>query len=231
VNPMDQNAQSAQSAWQAQLAANGLDRLREQAGKRSITVSTRRFMFLRHGETAGNAQKVFQPADISLNPRGREQALAAAQVLKQHPVQRIYASTMVRAQQTAVIVGDACQLAPHPEPGLRERSFGDLIGTSSAQLDWRISPPNGEDLQDFVARAQAGLEAALSHGKETLLVAHGGNLYVLAFSLGLDLTPDMVQNATPLVFSWSAAGWQVSPMQPDQGGGAKSGLVPRNSGW
>jgi probable phosphoglycerate mutase len=231
MNLIDQNAQSAQTAWQAQRAANGLDMLREQAAKSGIAVSTRRFMFLRHGETEGNAQKVFQSADICLNPRGREQALAAAQVLQQHPVQRIYASTMARAHQTAVIVGDVCNLTPNPEPGLRERSFGDLIGASSAQLDWRVSPPNGEDLQEFVARAQGGLEAALSHGEDTLVVAHGGNLYVLAFSLGIELTPDMVQNATPLVFSWSDPGWQVSPIQPDQDGRAKTGSVLRNSGW
>ena len=62
-------------------------------------------------------------------------------------------------------------------------------------------------------------------------MAHGGNLYVLAFSLGIELTPDMVQNATPLVFSWSDPGWQVSPMQADQDGSAKSDPVLRNSGW
>lgn len=218
-------------SWQAQRAANGLDVLREHAGRRTMTLPTRRFMFLRHGETTGNAQKIFQPADISLNPRGQEQALAAAQVLRQHPVQHICASTMVRAQQTAVIVGDACAISPRPAPGLRERSFGDLIGTSSAQLDWRIAPSNGEALHDFVARAQDGLEAALGAGDDTLLVAHGGNLYVLAFSLGLDLQPDLVQNATPLVFSWSDQGWQVNPLQPAQDERSNSPPVLRNSGW
>lgn len=218
------------AAWQARLSASGLDLLREHAAARQLKLAARRFIFLRHGETDGNALKIYQPAEISLNDQGRVQARAAAELLRHHAVQRICASDMQRAWETAAIVGRTCRIDPMATPALRERWFGDLVGTSSAQLNWRVDPPNSEGLNEFVARTQAGLEAALSTNEDTLLVAHGGNLYVLAFSLGLELTPAMVQNATPLVFSRLEQGWRVMSAACGHGE-VKDTTLLRNVGW
>ena len=54
-------------AWQARMAASGLHALRDLAAAHPFALSAQRFVFLRHGETEGNALKVFQPAEISLN--------------------------------------------------------------------------------------------------------------------------------------------------------------------
>lgn len=205
--------------------------MREQATRRQLALKAQRFIFLRHGETDGNTNKIYQPADISLNPHGRSQAMAAAARLRTYPVQQIWASTMQRAWETASIVAQDCMLAPQRQPALRERWFGDFVGTSSARLDWKIDPPNGETLRDFVARTQDGIEAVLDVD-DTLIVAHGGNLHVLAFSLGIRLTPAMLQNATPLLFTRSEQGWQVSDQLPNDGNLA--GHTPaalRNTGW
>jgi probable phosphoglycerate mutase len=190
----------------------GLDELFRMARSAPIAPPCDSFFFIRHGETEGNARRIFQPADIPLNTRGREQAEAAATVLTPHRLERVVASTMTRAWTTAETIGRPHGVSPEPEAGLRERWFGDLVGTSSADHDWRHDPPNGETLAQFVTRTQAGITRGLSdaHRRRTALVAHGGVLYVLAPSLGLDLTTELLANATPMRFDRDGSGWKVT---------------------
>jgi broad specificity phosphatase PhoE len=178
------------------------------------------FYFIRHGETDGNARKIFQTADQPLNARGLAQADAASKALANAGLARVIASTMDRAWVTAEIVARPHGLTPQPEPGLRERWFGDLVGTPSGDHDWREDPPNGETLAQFVTRTQAGIGRSLvgSAKQRTALVGHGGILYVLAPSLGLDLTSTLLANATPMLFERKAGGgWHVTRIA-DTGG-------------
>jgi broad specificity phosphatase PhoE len=202
--------------WQSRLIKHGLDEVRRHAMKRPLKPRARRFIFLRHGETEGNAKRVYQPADIPLNPAGLEQARRAAEYLREHPVERILASDMRRAWQTAEAAALLVGAPVVPEPRLRERWFGDLVGTSSVDLDWRKEPPNGESLQAFVERTQAGLQDALDTDASTLLVAHGGSLYVLVYSLGAELLEEHISNATPLLFELeiNASIWKISNIAP-----------------
>jgi len=183
---------------------------------RPIKPRARRFIFLRHGETEGNARRVYQPPDIPLNLAGRAQARRAAECLREHPIERILASDMRRAWETAQAAAKIVSAPVIAEPRLRERWFGDLVGTSSTDLDWRNEPPNGESLQEFVLRTQAGIGDALDTEASTLLVAHGGSLYVLVFSLGADLLERHIANATPLLFEYQSAAdrWHISNIAP-----------------
>ena len=88
--------------------------------------------------------------EIPLNSAGLAQARRAAEYLRAHPVERILASDMRRAWQTAEAAAEIVRAPLIAEPRLRERWFGDLIGQSSQNLDWRNEPPNGESLSDFV---------------------------------------------------------------------------------
>lgn len=197
----------------------GLDTLFAIAREAPLAPNCDSFVFVRHGETDGNHKKIFQPAEIPLNARGLSQAEAASAALAKAGLQRIVASTMARAWTTAEIIGRPHGLAPEPEIGLRERWFGDLVGTPSHDHDWREDPPNGETLRQFVTRTQAGIARGLdqAHAKLTTLVAHGGVLYVLAPSLGLDLTTHMLANATPMRFQREGKGWRVTRLA-DTGG-------------
>jgi probable phosphoglycerate mutase len=210
-------AEDAVRVWQSRLIKHGLDEVQRLATKRPLRPRARRFMFLRHGETEGNAKRVYQPADIPLNATGQAQARLAAQYLRAHPVERILASDMRRAWQTAQAAAEMVGAPIIAEPRLRERWFGDLIGTSSKDLDWRHEPPNGETLQDFIARTQAGFHQALDTDAPTLLVAHGGSLYVLVFSLGAELLEQHIANATPLLFEYDepAGCWSISNIAPE----------------
>jgi probable phosphoglycerate mutase len=211
-------ADKASQVWQSRLTKHGLDEVRRLAAERPLQPRARRFVFLRHGETEGNAQRVYQHPEIPLNPTGLEQAKRAAEYLREHSVKRILASDMRRAWQTAQAAAEVVRAPVIAEPRLRERWFGDLIGTPSLNLDWRNEPPNGEFLRDFVARTHAGLNDALDTETSTLLVAHGGPLYVLIFSLGAELLEQHIANATPLLFEYEAeAGrWQISNIAPER---------------
>lgn len=177
------------------------------------------FFFIRHGETDGNHQRIFQRADQPLNARGIAQAEAASAALTKSRLEKLVASTMDRAWVTAEIIGRPHGLEPEPEDGLRERWFGDLVGTPSHDHDWRDDPPNGESLAQFVARTQAGIARGLAeaHSFRTALVGHGGILYVLAPSLGITIDTPMLANATPLFFERSGSGWTVTRVA-DTGG-------------
>ncbi|MGE0698795.1 MAG: histidine phosphatase family protein [Hyphomicrobiaceae bacterium] len=191
----------------------GLDELFSMARSTPLTPSCEAFYFIRHGETDGNHKRIFQHAEIPLNARGLAQAEAASRALSGAGLQRIVASTMTRAWTTAEIIGRPHGLAPLPEDGLRERWFGDLVGTPSHDHDWRDSPPNGESLLQFVTRTQAGVARSLTeaHRARTALVGHGGILYVLAPSLGIDITTELLANATPLLFErCGGSAWKVT---------------------
>lgn len=212
------SADRATQVWQSRLVRHGLDEVRRMAQTRPLRPRARRFIFLRHGETEGNARRVYQTPEIPLNSTGLEQARRAAEHLRPHPVSRIYASDMRRAWQTALAAAEAVRAPLIAEPRLRERWFGDLVGKSSVDLDWRHEPPNGETLRDFVMRTQDGFNDALDTDALTLLVAHGGPLYVLVFSLGADLLEQHIANATPLLFEHEVqtGGWSISTILPEE---------------
>ena len=190
----------------------GLDELFRMARATPLDPRCDSFHFIRHGETEGNAKRIFQHAEIPLNERGMQQAEAASVALANAVLQRVVASTMTRAWTTAEIIARPHGLKPVPEDGLRERWFGDLVGTPSHDHDWRDDPPNGETLATFVSRTQAGITRGLAEASaaRTALVGHGGILYVLAPSLGLDITTELLANATPLHFQRSGSGWRVT---------------------
>ncbi len=125
---------------------------------------------------------------------------------------------MSRAWRTAGIVGEALGFAATVEIRLRERWYGDLVGTSSANLDWANDPPNGDTLKDFIARTREGLLAALDADESTLIVAHGGTLYVLAAALGVPLDVEHMHNASPLAFKRLGAIWQIEALGPRAAG-------------
>ena len=95
-----------------------------------------RLLLIRHGETDWNASGRYQgQMDIPLNEAGVEQARILGRRLRNEPsgpiepvrppgsINALYASDLARAWQTAQTVGEACGLAPQPEPRLRELSL------------------------------------------------------------------------------------------------------------
>lgn len=197
----------------------GIDELARIARASPIDPKCDVFFFVRHGETDGNHKKIFQFAEQPLNARGLAQADAAAKALEGQKIARIRASTMSRAWVTAEVVGRPHGVVPDPVDDLRERWFGDLVGTPSAGYDWRNAPPNGETLATFVTRTQRGITTSLALGDRTAIVAHGGTLYVVAPSLGIDLEEADFANATPMIFERTGATWTRTRLVSGHGDG------------
>lgn len=198
----------------------GLRQLATLAAARPLSPACKHFYFLRHGQTECNARRIFQAADEPLSALGLQQAARAAELLAGEPIRSIVSSNVHRALSTAHTVAAPHDIAPLVHEGLRERHFGALIGTSSANIDWACAPEGGETLPEFVDRKRAALDLALAQPGPVLVVAHGGSLYVLAALLGVPIDMDLLGNAQPLRFERDGIAWRVKALlQQVDGGG------------
>ena len=150
-----------------------------------------RIIMLRHGQTDWNAQQKYQgQSDIPLNDTGREQASQAALLIKgQEPVQAIYCSDLVRAHETAEIIGRSLRIEPICDARLRELSFGEWEGLTFTEVyekfpqafdDWfrdteNYTVPGGESFHGLSLRVLQAIDdiQQASH-QVALLVTHGG---------------------------------------------------------
>lgn len=124
---------------------------------------------IRHGETEWNRLHRFQGrSDISLNPKGNEQACSLALALKNETIMAIHSSPLARAIETASHIGKFHSSAPLiKELGLIEMDLGDFEGMEAKQWalqhqnfrqTWEKNPatlsmPGGESLQEVQHRA------------------------------------------------------------------------------
>jgi probable phosphoglycerate mutase len=154
------------------------------------------FILVRHGESEWNAERRIQGQNDTarLTELGRAQARDVAESLVGLGFERLMASDLRRAYETASIIGVTLGLEPEPDPVLRERCFGELEGcpgdvltremTGHAQgvvFDGDARPPGGESLRDVVARASEFLARARTQcsDERVLVVSHGGMVNAL----------------------------------------------------
>ncbi|MGP7961237.1 histidine phosphatase family protein [Sanguibacter sp. A247] len=93
-------------------------------------------LLLRHGRTAYNAEGRLQgQVDIPLDDVGRWQAgQGAAALAATHRVTRIVASDLVRAADTAAVLGEAAGVPVTLDARVRERGFGPWEGLTAAEM-------------------------------------------------------------------------------------------------
>ncbi len=92
----------------------------------------KRLYIVRHGETEYNARGICQgqKLNIGLTEDGRRQAKAAAAKLENFNAGALYTSPMLRAYETARIIGHHLHLKPNIHNGLIEGNFGIAEGVS-----------------------------------------------------------------------------------------------------
>ena len=181
--------------------------LMETAGRERLELPLDLFYFVRHGETAGNAGGIVQFPTAPLNTAGMAQAWRAGQLMRDEPVTHTIASNFMRAYQTGQAVARATHTHLSINLNIVERRFGYRQGMSNHDLDWADHPAGGESMQQFIDRTRQGLVDACAVGPVPAVVAHGGNLRVIAASLGTDLPDGSVGNATPLKFTRDGDQW------------------------
>ncbi|NLW17156.1 MAG: histidine phosphatase family protein [Firmicutes bacterium] len=167
-----------------------------------------KLLVIRHGESEADLLKVHEGrADFALTEAGQRQAAAMAKWVAQHyPVDKIYASTLIRAQQTAKALAATTNAPLIDEPGLREHDNGLLAGLPFEEAAAKYPPiPNRpphlapyemESEIDFRCRVEKALSKIIHENtlESTIaLVCHGGTIKMLyqAF-LGLPIASDVV---------------------------------------
>jgi broad specificity phosphatase PhoE len=148
---------------------------------------------IRHGEVEQRYHQVFGGSriDMALSPLGHEQGGAIADWFQQRPLHRLYASPMLRVQQTITPLVRNSGTRPVLLPDLREIDFGAWTGLTWSQLrerfnisayDWlRILEsqgiPDGETAAGLLNRVRPCLQTVLddSGPNESVAIAcHGG---------------------------------------------------------
>jgi probable phosphoglycerate mutase len=142
-------------------------------------------VLLRHAETEwSKAGKHTGRTDIPLTDAGREHARKAAERLAGRTFSLVLSSPLVRATETAGIVG----LQPELDDDLMEWDYGAYEGRTTKEIrvdrpDWDMwtqGVPEGEVPEDVAARADRVIARAVAADGDVCLVAHGHLLRVLA---------------------------------------------------
>jgi broad specificity phosphatase PhoE len=169
-------------------------------------VRVRRLVLLRHGQTEYNAGSRMQgQLDTDLSDLGRNQAVAAAEVLAKRQPLLIVSSDLRRALDTALALSERSGLPVSVDTRLRETHLGDWQGMTHLEVDavapgarlaWRDdarwAPHGGESRIDVAERSLpvvADLVASQTEwgvdeaDRPVVLVAHGGLIAALTAAL------------------------------------------------
>jgi len=155
------------------------------------------FVFLRHGESVGNAQSRWQgQSDYPLTEKGRAQARALAERWKSESVrfELVISSPLTRAKETAEIITTALNAPLEFDPIWLERNIGEMEGLTMEEARKRPQPPyatpydsvggDGEGDWALYLRAGQALHALLRRPAGSyLIVSHGGLLNQLMHTI------------------------------------------------
>jgi broad specificity phosphatase PhoE len=192
-----------------------------------------KLMLVRHGETASNLKMALDslPPGPPLTDLGQEQANLLAEALADEPVVAVYASTAVRAQQTAAPVAARHGLPVHVVEGVQEIFCGNLEGRSDreaygifvqtaaawaeGQLDLVL--PGGESGGQVIDRCLTAIAEVTSGVTEgtVVLVSHGGSIRLAGQALAPNVTASLaagglLPNTGRVVLETDGDGWRCT---------------------
>jgi probable phosphoglycerate mutase len=191
-------------------------------------------LLARHGESVANVAGVISNRELpyGLTTRGRRQARRLGARMRGEGVGALYCSPVLRARETAHVVGEYVGLLPVVADGLREPDCGVLEGRGDAEA-WRLHDDltrrwvvdldrsarieGGESLDDVARRFEAFLASLLHRhrgsGATVLCITHGALMLtvlplVLAGVPAGVTSPGGVPHASPVVAVHGEHGWQ-----------------------
>jgi len=157
-----------------------------------------RLLLVRHGATSWNERGLFLGrSDVPLSDAGRRQAELLGRALESERFDRVFASPLVRAVETARLMGHEPELLPdlaEIDRGEWEGLTGDAIRKRDPALHARwyedprgLAMPGGEAFADLWERAGRALARLSEAGGLVLAVGHKAiNRVVIARALGRD---------------------------------------------
>lgn len=155
------------------------------------------FVFLRHGESVGNAEARWQgQSDYPLTEAGRAQSQALAERWKSENVKfdLVISSPLIRAKETAETITSALNVLLEFDPIWLERAIGEMEGLTAEEVRQKPRPPyttpydsiggDGEGDWALYLRAGQALQALLHRPPGSyLIVSHGGLLNQLMHAI------------------------------------------------
>ena len=160
-------------------------------------------LLIRHGETDWNRSgRVMGDQPIPLNHAGERQARELAQLLGGTKIAHVYSSPVLRALQTAQVLGQKLQATVVLAQGLSEIGVGAWLNRfwrdlaqDPAKRDWytrpdEARPEGGETLREVQRRAVSAVQEILPtlHGGHCAFVSHADVIRtIVAHYLHLDL--------------------------------------------
>lgn len=153
-----------------------------------------KYFLLRHGEALSNIRGIVSswPEKFKnpLTKDGKSQIKEIAKELKNKDIDLIFASDILRAKQTAEIIGKVLRIKISFDKRLREINFGtisgglieDFVGLFKNRVE-RINKraPEGESYKDVFRRVSKFLEEMniKYKGKNILIISHQAPLFLL----------------------------------------------------
>ena len=157
-------------------------------------------LLIRHGQSEGNAERRFGGHTATpLSARGRKQAQATAQALKDDQLTAIYSSDLARAVETARPLARLTGLPIDTTEAFRERSVGVMEGLTfedAAQQhpeeyaallrrDFEHVLNGGESYRQLLDRARNKLDEVIEQhkGGRIAVFSHTGTICIMALHL------------------------------------------------
>lgn len=157
-------------------------------------------LLIRHGQSEGNAERRFGGHTATpLSTRGRRQAIATAEALKNESITAIYSSDLARAVETATPLATLTRLRINTTEAFRERSVGVMEGLTfedAAQKhpeqyaallrrDFDHVLTGGESYRQLLDRAAQKLDDIIAEhrGGRIAVFSHTGTICILALHL------------------------------------------------
>lgn len=160
-----------------------------------------RLALVRHGESEWNAKGLWTGLmDISLSPKGREEAKKAGSLLSDIHFDAAFTSKLKRSCETLFEIKKVLNLSDIPteeNTALNERDYGELTGKNKWHIKdlygeekfkqmrrgWNVPLPKGETLKDVYDRVIpyyiSNILPFLKSDKNVLITAHGNSLRAL----------------------------------------------------
>ena len=199
-----------------------------------------RLLLIRHGQTPGNVLGQLDTAHPGpgLTELGTRQAVALANVLRDEPIDALFASTLLRTQLTAEPLSRVRGLDVEVRRGLHEIEAGELELRSDRNSirryletvyawglgDVGVAMPGGPDGHAFFERFDAGIaEIAASGAEVAAAVSHGAAIRVWVASRARNVAPSFgaenpLDNTGVVVLDggptegWTLTTWSGTPV-------------------
>lgn len=164
-----------------------------------------KILLIRHGQTTGDIEDRYGGAyDDSLTEEGRQQLRQTAEKLVGRKIDKIFTSSLKRAQESTQIINNIVQTQIEVVSDLQERNYGVLGGLTRTEALEKYpdvvelhknadnTDPEGESRKDFVNRVVNTFESIVKEPFDNIIiVGHGGSIKVILNYLNLPVPPSI----------------------------------------